>query len=187
MRRRWPSCPRIRIRPGALVTVDAEPLRPVRRPLRLAPGDGRAVLPQSEHPPAVGELLDRERHLDREAAVADGRVLAAELLARGVQHFGRQLPGQARRPLTASGLRHCEFGTGVLTTIGDVTGPVVVAVVAECLDDEQAVTQRTSTAARARRATAPSPAGSFAAPRGRPGAGRRSPPARRRRASGPAP
>ena len=27
-------------------------------------------------------------------------------------------------PLTGIGLRHCEFGTGVLTTIGDLTGPV---------------------------------------------------------------
>ena len=49
-------------------------------------------------------------------------------------------------PLTEIGLRHCVFDTGVLTTIGDLTGPVVVAVVveAECFEDEQAVTQRTS-------------------------------------------
>ena len=58
-------------------------------------------------------------------------------------------------PLTGIGLRHCEFGTGVLTTIGDLTGPVVAVDVAECFDDEHAVTQRTSAAARARRATSP--------------------------------
>src|SRR6478735_5907164 len=88
-------------------------------------------------------------------------------------------------PLTEIGLRHCVSDNGVLTTIGGLTGPVVVAVLveADCFEDEQPVAPRTSSATKARRATAPSPARSRAAPRGRPGAGRRSPRARRRRAS----
>jgi hypothetical protein len=49
-------------------------------------------------------------------------------------------------PFTLTGLRHCVFESGSLTTIGDFTGPVVV--VAECFEDEQAVAQRRSSAAR---------------------------------------
>src|SRR4029079_10683433 len=98
-------------------------------------------------------------------------------------------PERPEMPLTVIGLRHCEFGTGVLTVIGDLAGSEtveeVVAVDAS-FEDEQAVAQRTSAAATTRRATAPSPAGSLVEPRGMPGAGRRSLRARRRRAFPPA-
>ena len=69
------------------------------------------------------------------------------------------LPESVAVPFTEIGLRHCVSESGVLTTIGDLTGPVVVAVlVADCFEEEQAVTKRTNSAAKARRATAPSPA-----------------------------
>jgi hypothetical protein len=67
--------------------------------------------------------------------------------------------------LTVIGLRHCDSGTGVLTTIGDFVEPaVVVVVVADCVDDEHAVRPTTATAARAteaeaRRVTAGKPTG----------------------------
>jgi hypothetical protein len=66
------------------------------------------------------------------------------------------LPGKVDVPFTVTGLRHCVCESGSLTTIGDFTGAVlVVAVVADCLEDEQAVAPRTSRARAARRATSP--------------------------------
>src|SRR3954469_12532640 len=79
------------------------------------------------------------------------------------------LPVRLVVPLTVIGLRHCELGTGVLTTIGDFDGDLDV-VVAACLEDEQAVSPSARSAMTARRATSPEPAGSCAAPRDRPGA-----------------